>query len=444
MVPIIWFFLFLIVIFSVFLWDSKPKQIDIENKIWLEIILNWVNSEGYIVYPWDYKKKIEWDISLYKWEKIMVKEGNVSLSLAWLNLRLHKLWDLKYLENWNFYLDSSDLWIDSITPVNLDMKFANVKIGENSHVSFSQNEMGSTVYLVSWFAEVSNLVWKTTVLSSWQKITISRSEASKKELDLTLSKENIDDYYKQSDWFIINNWPSFVSLDKSLDEDENETLTWEILKTDEILSSNLINFSNLLDESNVSSDLINVSWNFTNEEIIKITLNWKEAVLNKNLKTFKFDNVPVPNKENNLVFKVYDAQNMILSKFVYTIYYAQWSNQTTTVASNNTSTNNNSWFNVQTFDVDGSQFTFTEPTTKSTFTTSTDFVTIKWKVLIEWISKVTVNDYTLSSFNGSTWRYHASSSNNNMSIWTNLYEIKYFDPAWKMVYKNTFTIIKKD
>ncbi len=105
--------------------------------------------------------------------------------------------------------------------------------------------------------------------------------------------------------------------------------------------------------------------------------------------------------------------------------------------------NNNSWFKIQTFDVDGSQFTFTEPTTKSTFTTSTDFITIKWKVLIEWISKVTVNDYILNSFDGSTWRYHAS-YNNNMIIWTNLYEIKYIDSVWKIVHKNTFTIIKKD
>jgi hypothetical protein len=37
-----------------------------------------------------------------------------------------------------------------------------------------------------------------------------------------------------------------------------------------------------------------------------------------------------------------------------------------------------------------------------------------------------VNDYKLSSFNGSTWRYHASTDNNNLADGTNVYEIKYF------------------
>ena len=59
------------------------------------------------------------------------------------------------------------------------------------------------------------------------------------------------------------------------------------------------------------------------------------------------------------------------------------------------------------FDVDASLFTFTAPTTWATYTTYEDFVTIRWLVKHEWIDTVTVNDFTLSSFNGSTWRYHA-------------------------------------
>jgi hypothetical protein len=38
------------------------------------------------------------------------------------------------------------------------------------------------------------------------------------------------------------------------------------------------------------------------------------------MKTFKFENIAVPLKENNLVFKVMDDANDVLSKFVYTIY----------------------------------------------------------------------------------------------------------------------------
>lgn len=447
MVPIIGWLLVIILLFSVFSWSNEPKQVDVENKTWFDVKLNWESSEAYIVYPWDYKKKIEWDISLYKWEKVIVKQWNVALSmdLVW-KFRLDKLWELKYLENWDFSLYSSDLWLDSTSAVNIEMKFAKVKIGDKSHVSFSQNEMWSTIYLIDWSAEIENLVWKSTVLAAGQKITISRLDASKQDLDLSLTKENIDDFYKQSDWFILNNWASYIKTVTDLgDKDKNkdwkideETATWTIVKSDKSSLNSFLTFSNLSDESNVSSDTINVSGNYSDETITKITLNWKDAILDTKLKSFKFQNVSVPNSENNLVFKVYDDSNEMLSKFIYTVYFAWWAD--TTAASTSTE---GSGFKVQTFDVDWSQFTFTEPTSKEIYTTFDDFVTIRWAVLAKWISKITVNDFTLGSFNWSTWRYHASSTNNNLSIWTNIYDIKYFDANWKEVYTNRFTIIRK-
>jgi hypothetical protein len=46
-----------------------------------------------------------------------------------------------------------------------------------------------------------------------------------------------------------------------------------------------------------------------------------ESKINKEAKTFKFENISIINTENDLVFKVYDDANDVLSKFVYTIYY---------------------------------------------------------------------------------------------------------------------------
>jgi hypothetical protein len=57
----------------------------------------------------------------------------------------------------------------------------------------------------------------------------------------------------------------------------------------------------------------------------------------------------VENRENDFVFKVYDDANDLLSKFVYVIYYNEApANEAIKLK-----------FKVQTFDVDGSQFTFT-------------------------------------------------------------------------------------
>ncbi len=437
LVPIIGGLLIIVLIFSFFSGSNEPTQIDLENKVWLELTMDSPSTESYIEYPGNFKKKIEWDISLYKWEKVIVKEGSVSLALFGSgDFKVDKLWELKYLENGDFSILSSNLWLNSTLWVNLQMRFADVKVGENTHISFSQNEMWSTVYLINWFAEVTNLAWESTVLDNWQKITVSRLDANSEDLDMSLLKENIDDYYKRSDWFIKNNWNSYLWLN----EDDDKTWTWS---TKTISTGNkLLNFTNLSDEANVSSDTIDVSWNFTDEYITKIVLNGTEAKINTESKTFKIENVSVANKENDLVFKVYDDSNDLLSKFIYVVYYNGWSDT-------NTST---SKFSVKTFDVDGSQFIFTtlkdswvskQLNWKTTYSTYWDYLTIYWKVTAEWIKNVSVNGYTLKSFNWSTWRYHPSVVNDNLSVWTNVYEIKYYSEAWKVVYTNHFTIIKK-
>jgi hypothetical protein len=363
---------------------------------------------------------------LYKWEKIMVKQWNVLIDfLSVWNYVLSWLWELKYGENGELYLDSSDLWVNSVSKSNINMKYASVAVWENSHISLSQNEMWSTIYLLSWNVEVKNLVWKSTILAQWQKITISRLNASSEDIDLTILKEDIDDFFKKTDWYIKNNGDLYLSMSS----DWQETQTGSKLET--YKNTNLITFDNLKDESYVSSNSLEISWKYLDENITKITLNWNLAKINKETKTFSFSNFDVSSSENDLIFKIYDDSNDLLQKFVYLIFYKWWENNTTS-----------SVFNVKTYSVDWNQFTFTAPTTSSTFTTNLDFITIRWTVLAKWISKVSVNWYVLTSFNWSTWRYHADVTRNNLKDWTNIYDIKYYDNTWVVVYNNTFTIIR--
>lgn len=442
-VPIIGWILVLFLVFSLFSWDSSDSKTNIENQSWISIKLDSESAQATLIYPWDYKKELEGDGNLYKWEKILVKQWTASLSFDnLLNFKVNRLWELKYGEDSSFTVSSWEVWIDALKPLDLNLSFANLKIDENSHLSVSQNEMWSTVYLISWFVEVTNLVWKNTVLAPGEKITISRSDASKKDLDLTLLKENIDQFFIKSDWYILNKWSTYLTED-GIDELENEeddtqsgslsTSSWEILS-----------FNSLIDESNVSSPLINISWTYSDSEISSITVNWKEAILSKTNKTFKFENVDVSNKENDLVFKVYDDSNDIILREVYTVYYNLGSDKVDSIEKPTTQStdSNSSSLKVHNFTIDGSQFSFTSPTTQSTYTTTESFITIRWNVKAEWIDSITVNDFKLNSFNGSTWRYHADVEYNNLAEWTNVYEIKYF--SWgKVVYTNYFTIIKK-
>jgi hypothetical protein len=122
-----------------------------------------------------------------------------------------------------------------------------------------------------------------------------------------------------------------------------------------------------------------------------------------------------------------------LWKYVKTIYYQWWKDEQASTT----------WFNVENFDIDASEFKFTSPTSEWIYTTYDDEVSIYWETPKNIIKKVTVNWYRLKTFNWTTWRYHAKKVYDNMKEWTNVYEIKYFWDADKLIYKNTFTIIKK-
>ena len=377
-VPIIWWILVLFLIFSLFSWDSSDTKTSIENQSWITITLDWESSQATLIYPGDYKKDLEGEWTLYKWEKILVKQGTASLSFNnLLNFKVNRLWELKYWEDSVFTVSSWEVWLDALKSVDLNLSFANLKIDENSHLSVSQNEMWSTVYLISWFVEVTNLVWKNTVLAPGEKITISRSDASKKDLDLTLLKENIDQFFIKSDWYILNKWANYA-LEAGIEELENEDSETQSGSLSSTSSGEILSFNNLVDESNVSSPLINISWTYSDSEISSITVNWREAILSKTNKTFKFENIDGSNKENDLVFKVYDDSNDIIFREVYTVYYNLGSDKvdstenTTTQSTDSTSSS----LKVHNFTVDWSQFTFTSPTTQSTYTTTESFITI--------------------------------------------------------------------
>lgn len=438
MVPIIIGGVVLLLIFFIFFkWWEDSNQWN-ENQTGIDLVFDSSASEATIIFPGDSKKDITTDSILYKWEKIIVKQWTVTIK-DWTSLefKVNKLWELKYWENWKYEMTSWDIWLNANSPVSVIMNYATLNVQANSHLSMTQNEMWSTIYLISWLVEVSNNWGKTTVLAPSEKITISRTDASNKDIDLSLLKDSIDQFFIKSDWYILNRGSSFEW--GSIDEENNENPisgTWTT--STKSSQDQYLTFNNLIDWSNVSAWTINISGTYNSDEVNKITINWKEASITSSDKSFKVEWVSVPNRENDLVIKVFDWANDTLSKFVYTVYYNSW-------VSNNSS---NSWgnrFPVQTYDVDGTQFTFTSPTTSNTYTTSEWFITIRWKVLASGVTSVTVNDYKLASYESAwwTWRYHASTDNNNLAMWTNVYEIKYYSGT-NVVYTNYFTIIRKE
>lgn len=438
-IPIIWIFLIIFLIWSLFFKSSWTENILPDNQNGISIEKD-TDSTAFISYTNWTKRDVDGELKLHKTEKITVWNWKVKILDDRATFSLNKLWELTYLENWNFSIWSWEVWIDSAFPLNVDMKFVKLKISENSHISLSQNEVLSSIFVVSWMVEISNLVWKNTVLTSGESISISNLEASNEKLDLSIKKEVLPDYFLTSSWFIINSWEKYLKSEEKTEEvDQAEQENNSENKEKESVSnvtwkSKYLTFSNLVDESNVSSSVITVSWVYDTEIVTKIELNWKVAVLNTDSGTFKIEWVSVANASNDLIFKVFNVNEDLKEKFVYTVYNASGK------SGNNFSSNADSGQNV--FNVDASKFAFTAPTSTGTFTTYESFITIRWNVTAPNIDTVTVNDFKLSTFNWKTWRYHATPDYGTLSDGTNVYEVKYFS-GWNLVYKNYFTINKK-
>ena len=438
-VAIIAWLLFLIIIYSFFSSPNKKENVQpqelTKQKVVDSIILNFDSdkTKAVIEYPnWDKKDAVN-NSELYKWEKLLVKDWSVNFSLNWNDFSLDKLWILKYKKDWNLFLESSNLWVKANNDITVYEKFAEVNIKKWSVVNLTQNEVESLVYVLKWKVEVSNLAWASTILSKGQKIWIMAMQSNDKDADLTSLKWDFDDYFKMSDWYVKNNWDFYLKMNDDSEDKENKEKTDSWVVNSNVVDNNTnsyISFDNLNDESYVNSSKIDITWKILNDNVWKILLWNIEAKINN--KNFTFKNIILDNKTNDLVFKIFDKDSNLLKKFVYTVYNNSWNKNKT-----------NSAFKVTNFPVDASKFKFTSPSTTWTYVTYSKFVTIRWMVPKWLVEKVTVDSYPLKSFNWVTWRYHASTDYNNLKVWTNQYEIKYYDKNGKLIFKNYFTIILK-
>ncbi len=438
-VPLLALFIILIILYSVFSWSSTKKakdntNINITNQAnWLSIQFNWNNTDASIVYPsWD-KKVIDNNSILYKWEKLVIKQGSISFNLDnKADISLDKLWILKYKVDWTLYLESSNLWVKANDDINISMKFANISIKKWSVVSLNQNDVESTIYVLKGMAEVSNLAGVSTMVWQWQKVWVLVQSASNSNIDLSSLKTSLDDYFKLSDWFIQNSWDSYLQSDSL----SWSTSTWTIESNSWTVNTNsnfnnYISFNNISDWSYVSNDTIDITWKILSSKVAKIVLDNYNVQINNNNNTFLIKWVNLDQKSNDLVFKIFDSDWNRLSRFVYTIY-----------RNGVKDSSKNDKFSVTNYKLDASKFVFTAPSTTWIYKTYDRFVTIKWSVP-KWVWKVVVDWYNLKSFNWITWRYHASVDYNNLKVWTNQYEIRYYDKNWKLIFKNYYTIILK-
>ena len=432
LVPIIWLVVIIILLISFFGWDKTetPTIVD-ENRTGIDVTLNWEASEAYVIYPGWNKEEINNTWTLYKWEKIAVRSWVASINLpeVW-KVELNKTWEMKFDEDGWLSLYSSDLWVNLDTAQKINMRYGSIFAKENSVLSVTQNEAGSTVYMMNWVADITNLSGRSVVLWKGQKITISRTDAADEDIDLSTLRNDLDDYFKSSEWYIRNNGDFYLNTE----ENTGTGTTDEETSTGSVTSSTktkVLNIEAPADESTSNFDKIAISGSYTDESIRTISVNGVQAELNEEEKTFEIKEFILEGKENDLVYKSYDWGNTLVDKSVQTVYYAAANTPART-------------FEVQNFSLDASKFTFIKPTSNP-YTTTEDLVTIQWYVPPGIVSRITVNGFQLGSLTpyGSYWRYHANAEFWNLKEWLNVYKVIYFGREWEVLHTNAFTIVKE-
>lgn len=442
-IPLILAFLFLVIIVKIIFWWWTTENRNSNN--WsVNVDLNQEKSEIYIFMSWDSKKQIEWQTKMYPTDtKMEVNSWEWKITLDWNNTKLfvNKLWEVKY--NWkswdteNFKIINWEIWAELATKTKINLKNFTIDSAQ-SVISISQNMVASSIYVLKWEAVITlnstSGEAKTATIWVWQKLSVLDNDLNNSSFKIEEQIEPIDDIFKQSDFFTKHNWSSYLSSDST---NSDETWSWSSsswsTSSNKWLKSIMITYPD--DEATIDSSTTNIEWKITSSNVEKVTLNDKEASLNKEEKTFIAKDFELTDTVNNIVYKAYDSSNNILAKWVLTIYTSSKDIQ---------KDENNKKPTVTTYPISSKDFRIISPS-DNPYKTTEEIVKIAWSVNAWSVKFITINDFRLTKFAQfwTTWYYFANKDYGTMNDWINLYTIKYYWKDDDLLYTSLVTIVKE-
>lgn len=436
--PIVGGLLLVFLLYSVFSWsDEATPTPGVKTPITID--LNPENTEAYIEYSGGKKTKIEngW-ADIYPGEKLSLSNaGSAKMTISPENtIHLNKLGSMLYESENTFSLYGADAFVKTSLPSIFHLRYMTVDVmGENQVFNLTQNEVASTIYVLNGSVEVKNTAGVGIIVAKWEKLSILKNDANKKDVDLNGEKELIDDYIKTDEWYVLNAWDTYLN---TVETTATGTIsgTWtETLTGSVALAGSVVAFD-ILDESDSDKEFIDISGKLLDTFAYKVEINGQTADVNSADRTFLAKGVKLTGRVNDIVYRVFDEGNKLLDKWVITVYYSKGISPTETPAS---------LAGVENYSLSKSPlYTIISPKSNPYITTENN-VRIEGAVPARTVEKIVINDFQLQKFPkyGTYWYYFANEEFGNLKEGLNIYKIQYFGADNKIIFENTFTIVKE-
>ena len=334
-----------------------------------------------------------------------------------------------------FLLSQWRMWIESSKDFTVSLKHIDVKLSEWDVVLLEQQRIYSIVYVMQWDVTIE---WsgRQTVLKSWKRIMVSQSNLINPSVTLESLLGDIDESIQQNAFFLARNGKTY--LDNVKLSPSEGTLSWTVggMLNSWALSSQangnkFIMITSPVDGASISWWLLIVEWKTLSPQVKKIVINDQSVQVSQSPWNFRSQAIPVSTSTLDLVYRVYDANNNLLDRWVITVFSSEKQNGTEKLV-------------PKTFPTSDKDFRILSPN-ENPYKTTQWAVTVSWTVPKWAVEYITVNNFRLKKFtpNSTNWYYYANTSYQTMKEWFNLYEIRFYWPNDTLLSTQLFTIIKE-
>jgi hypothetical protein len=259
------------------------------------------------------EKTIQVNTPLANLDLIEIKGGTAKV--AFLNnnknsLNLNTGTKIRYLgqgtdNKTQFRLENKDLWIQADTgDFSVDLLGVVVLPSSGSVLNVAKNELFTTITVLQGTATIS-VEAKTLEMTAGQQLNYSTLRTVTFD-DISSRIAPINPDTLSSPWMTLNGASSYTT---SL-----PTTTTTTTSQAASIGNGFIAFESPIDESTVETKTINVSGKILNPSVARVIISNLPATLDPVKQTFTLKNLPLTNRENNLIYRTYDAAGTIIGK----------------------------------------------------------------------------------------------------------------------------------